>query len=562
VLVARNIRFGDSVRRDLLAGVDALADAVGVTLGPRGRNVVIEHRARGLPPVATKDGVTVARAIELSGRTQSVGVSLVQQMAATVAKEAGDGTTTSVVLTRRLAAETRKALAAGMNPRDLVAGMEKAARLVEADLARRARRCDDPRTLAHVATLCAGGDEQIGAIVAEALSRAGEGGVVDVELGAALRDEIDSLEGMRWEQGYRSPYFMTDSTRKIAELENPYVLIYDRVINDFSELVPALELVRRQKGALLIVAENIVEAALPGLLLNHIRKNLCSIAVKGPGFGDSRYEYLQDLAALTGGRAIMEACGEELSSVTIAHLGRARRVVVREDDTVVIGGAGDPAIIAERLASARQQAEWIAESDPSKGSPSGKRHDLENLEARIKSLSGQVVTIKAGGLSDILIKERMQRIENALASARAARSDGVVAGGGVGLFRARAALADVSGENLDQTHGIAIVRAALDEPIRRIAANAGRDANEFLFELKRSNDDFWGMDMRSGECGDLFAAGVIDPARVTRLALRNAVATAASLMTVECAVTNIPPRDPTFGFDPHLAAETREDPRS
>lgn len=560
--MARNIRFGDSVRRDLLAGVDALADAVGVTLGPRGRNVVIEHRAQGLPPVATKDGVTVARAIELAGRTQSVGVSLVRQMATTVAKEAGDGTTTSVVLTRRLAAETRKALAAGMNPRDLVAGMEKAARLVEADLARRARRCDDSRTLAHVATLSAGGDEQIGAIVAEALSRAGEGGVVDVELGAALRDEIDSLEGMRWEQGYRSPYFMTDSTRKIAELENPYVLIYDRVINDFSELVPALELVRRQKGALLIVAENIVEAALPGLLLNHIRKNLCSIAVKGPGFGDSRYEYLQDLAALTGGRAIMEACGEELSSVTMAHLGRARRVVVREDDTVVIGGAGDPVRIAERLASARREAEWITDGDPSKGSPSGKRHDLDNLDARIKALSGKVVTIKAGGLSDILIKERMQRIENALASARAARSDGVVAGGGVGLFRARAALADVSGENLDQTHGIAIVRAALDEPIRRIAANAGRDANEFLFELKRSNDDFWGMDMRSGECGDLFAAGVIDPARVTRLALRNAVATAASLMTVECAVTNIPPRDPTFGFDPHLAAETREDPRS
>jgi chaperonin GroEL len=355
---------------------------------------------------------------------------------------------------------------------------------------------------------------------------------------------------------------MTDSTRKIAELENPYVLIYDRVINDFSELVPALELVRRQNGALLIVAENIVEAALPGLLLNHIRKNLCSIAVKGPGFGDSRYEYLHDLAALTGGRAIMEACGEELSSVTMAHLGRARRVVVREDETVVIGGAGDPVRVAERLASARREAEWITDGDPSKGSPSGKRHDLENLDTRIKSLSGKVVTIKAGGLSDILIKERMQRIENALASARAARSDGVVAGGGVGLYRARAALADVSGENLDQTHGIAIVRAALDEPIRRIAANAGRDANEFLFELKRSNDDFWGMDMRSGECGDLFAAGVIDPARVTRLALRNAVATAASLMTVECAVTHIPPRDPTFGFDPHLAAETREDPRS
>jgi len=560
--VARNIRFGDPVRMKLLDGLDVLADAVGVTLGPCGRNVVIEHRASGLPPVATKDGATVAQAVETSGRTESVGISLVRQMATTVAKEAGDGTTTSVVLTRRVAAETRKALAAGMNPRDIALGMELAARAVEADLLRRARACDDPRSLAHVATLAAGGDEEIGALVAEALTLAGDGGVVDVELGNGVTDEIESVEGMRWEQGYRSPYFMTDSARKTAELESPYILIYDRVINDFAELVPALELVRHRGGSLLVVAENIAEEALPGLLLNHIRKNLCSIAVKGPGYGDSRYEYLLDLAALTGGRAIMEACGEDISNVTIEHLGRARRVVVREDDTLVIGGEGDPAVIAERLASARRQADWIIEGDASKGSPSGKRHELGNLQTRIKALSGRLATIRAGGLSDVVIKERMQRIENALNSARSARSDGVVAGGGVGLYRARAALAQLRGENPDQDHGVAIVRAALDEPIRRIAANAGIDADEFLFELRRSNDDFWGMDMRSGVCGDLFSAGVIDPVRVTRLVLRNAVATASSLMTVECAITHIPPSDPTFGFDPRLASETREDPRA
>lgn len=560
--MARNIRFGDPVRRDLLAGVNALADAVGVTLGPRGRNVVIEHRAAGLPPVATKDGVTVAQAIELSGRTESVGVSLVRQMATTVAKEAGDGTTTSVVLTRRIAAETRKALAAGLNPRDVVIGMEKAARAVEADLTNRARPCKDARALAHVATLAANGEESIGALVADALTQAGEGGVVDVELGSALHDEIDIAEGMRWEQGYRSPYFMTDSTRKVAELENPYVLIYDRVINDFAELVPALELVRKRNGSLLVVAENIVEEALPGLLLNHIRRNLCSIAVKGPGYGDSRYDYLLDLAALTGGRAIMEAFGEELSSLTIEHLGRARRVVVREDDTVVIGAGGDAAAIADRLAGAKRQADWIIDGDASKGSPTGKRHELGNLQDRIKALSGKVVTIKAGGLTDILIKERLQRIDNALNSARTARSDGVVAGGGVGLYRARAALADLHGDNLDQDYGVAIVRGALDEPIRRIAANAGVDANEFLFELRRSNDDFWGLNMRTGAYGDLYDAGVIDPVRVTRLALRNAVGTAASLMTVECAITHVPPSDPTFGFDARAAAETREDPRS
>lgn len=560
--MARNICFGDPVRMKLLDGVNVLADAVGVTLGPRGRNVVIEHRAAGLPPVATKDGATVAQAIELSGRTESLGVSLVRQMATTVAKEAGDGTTTSVVLTRRIAAEARKALAAGFNPRDLAIGMSQAARAVDADLASRARPCRDARSLAHVATLAAGGEDSIGAVVADALARAGEAGVVDVGLGAALHDEIEAVEGMRWEQGYRSPYFMTDSTRKIAELEDPYVLVYDRVISDFAELVPTLELVRRRKGSLLVVAENIADEALPGLLLNHIRKNLCSIAVRGPGYGDSRHDYLLDLAALTGGRAIMEAFGEDLSSVTIEHLGRARRVVASEDETVVVGAGGDTVAIAERLAAARLQADLIAEGDPSKGSPSGRRRELENLHARINALTGKVVTIKAGGLTDILIKERMQRIENALNSARAARSDGVVAGGGVGLYRARAALADLHGDNLDQSHGVGIVRDALDEPIRRIAANAGVDANEFLFELRRSDDDFWGMDMRNGTCGDLYAAGVIDPARVTRHAFRNAVATAASLMTVECAVTHIPPSDPTFGFDPRLAAETREDPRT
>lgn len=560
--MARNICFGDPVRMKLLDGVNVLADAVGVTLGPRGRNVVIEHRAAGLPPVATKDGATVAQAIELSGRTESLGVSLVRQMATTVAKEAGDGTTTSVVLTRRIAAEARKALAAGFNPRDLAIGMSQAARAVDADLASRARPCRDARSLAHVATLAAGGEDSIGAVVADALARAGEAGAVDVGLGAALHDEIEAVEGMRWEQGYRSPYFMTDSTRKIAELEDPYVLVYDRVISDFAELVPTLELVRRRKGSLLVVAESIADEALPGLLLNHIRKNLCSIAVRGPGYGDSRHDYLLDLAALTGGRAIMEAFGEDLSSVTIEHLGRARRVVASEDETVVVGAGGDTVAIAERLAAARRQAGLIAEGDPSKGSPSGKRRELENLHARINALTGKVVTIKAGGLTDIIIKERMQRIENALNSARAARSDGVVAGGGVGLYRARAALADLHGDNLDQNHGVDIVRDALDEPIRRIAANAGVDANEFLFELRRSDDDFWGMDMRNGTCGDLYAAGVIDPARVTRHAFRNAVATAASLMTVECAVTHIPPSDPTFGFDPHLAAETREDPRT
>jgi len=560
--MAKDIQFGDAVRRDILGGVRTLAESVGVTLGPRGRNVVIQHRADGLPPVATKDGATVAQAIELHGRRQNIGVSVVRSMATAVAKQAGDGSTTAVVLTRRLAEDTRKALAAGMNPRDIALGMEMAARFVDLDLVRRARPCQDRRSLMHVATLAANGDADIGALVADALEQAGEGGVVSTQLGSSVIDELESVEGMRWEQGYRSPYFTTDSKRQRAELENAHVLIYDRVINDFAELIPALEIVRKQGGSLLVVAENIAEEALPGLLLNHIRKNLCSVAVKGPGFGDSRFDYLLDLAALTGGRPIMEAFGEDLNSVTLAHLGKARRVMASEDETIVIGAGGDPAAIADRLASVRRQLEWIVNGDQSKGSPSGKRREIEKLEERINALSGRMVTIRVGGLSDVLIKEKLQRVENALSSARMAREQGVVAGGGVGFFCARACLDNLKTDNLDQAHGVAIVRNALDEPIRRIMANAGLDANEALFQLRRSTDDFWGLDVRNGVWGDLFEFGIIDPVAVMRLALRNAVSAATSLMTVECAVTIVPPNDPTFGFNGELAAATREDPRS
>jgi chaperonin GroEL len=560
--MAKDIQFGDDVRRDILAGVRTLADSVGVTLGPRGRNVIIEHRAHGLAPVATKDGVTVAQAIELSGKRESIGVSMVRTMATTVAREAGDGTTTAVVLTRRVADETRKAFASGMNARELSIGVDLATKAVDAALLRVARPCADRATLAHVATVASGGDTSIGEIVSDALEQAGPGGVVSAQLGGSVHDEIECVEGMRWEQGYRSPYFMTDSKRQVAELEDAHVLIYDRVINNFDELIPTLEIVRKIGGSLLVVAENFEEAALPGLLLNHIRKNLLSIAVKGPGFGDGRYDYLLDLAALTGARPIMESFGEDLSSVTAAHLGKARRVIASEDDTIVIGAGRDPDAIADRLARARRELEWIVSDDPSKGSPSGKRREIEKLKERISALTGKMVTIKVGGYSDVLIKERLQRVDNALNSARIAREQGVIAGGGAGLYRAKRALADLSGENLDQNHGIAIVRNALDEPVRRIAGNAGLDVNELLFELRRNDDDFFGYDVRLGAWGDMFEMGVIDPVGVTRLALRNAIGTATSLMTVECAITIVPPKDPTFGFSGEQAAATREDPRA
>lgn len=560
--MAKDIRFGDGARRDIFAGVQTLANSVGVTLGPRGRNVIIEHRADGLPPAATKDGVTVAQAIELPGRRESIGVSMVRAMATSVAREAGDGTTTAIVLARRVADDIRKALAAGLNPREVSLGVEMALRAVDAELQRMARPCEDRVTTARVATIASGGDEGIGAIVAAALQTAGVGGVVAAQLGEAIHDEIESVEGMRWEQGYRSPYFVTDSKRQVAELENAHVLIYDRVVNDFAELIPALEIVRERGGSLLVVAENFEEASLPGLLLNHIRQNLHSIAVRGPGFGDSRYDYLLDLAAITGARPIMESFGENLASVTPAHLGKARRVIASEDATVVIGEGADPAAVADRLARARRELDWIVNGDASKGSPSGKRREIEKLEERISSLTGKMVTIKVGGYTDVQIKERLQRVDNALSSARLAREEGVIAGGGVGLYRARRALDGLNAETLDQRHGIAIVQGALDEPLRRIATNAGLDAKEILFELRRADDDFFGFDYRAGAWGDLFEMGVVDPVAVTRFALRNAIATATSLMTVECAVTIIPPHDPTFGFSGEEAAATREDPRA
>ena len=442
--MARDIRFGNPVRQGLLDGVNVLADAVGVTLGPSGRNVMIEHRTGTLAPMATKDGATVAQSIELSGAMGNAGLMLVRQMATTVSKEAGDGTTTSIVLTRRLAQETHKALAAGMNPRDISLGMGLASRAVDVDLVRRARSCKDARALAHVATLAAGGDEGIGALVADALERAGEGGVVSVEMGSGGVDEIDIAEGMRWEQGYRSPYFMTDSTRKVAELENPYVLIYDRVINDLAELIPTLELVREQGGGLLVVAENIAEEALPGLLLDHQKKPLLHRRQRA-GLRRQSVRFPARPRRVDWWRAIMEAFGEDLGSVTLEHLGKARRVEVREDETVVIGGVGDPDTIADRLASVKQQADWIVSGDQSKGSPTGKRHELGKLNDQIAALSGKIVTIKVGGVTDIVIKERRQRMENALNSARMARDEGVVAGGGVGLYRSRAALTGLKG---------------------------------------------------------------------------------------------------------------------
>jgi chaperonin GroEL len=559
--VAKKLHYGNKGRLGMLAGVNLLADAVQVTLGPQGRNVVIQHRTDGVMPIFTRDGVTVARSVSSGVNVEDLGASMVRQVAAKVASEAGDGTTTAVVLTRRIAAEAVKVMGAGVDQKSLREGMEIAVRAVIDDLKARARKCEGREDIVHIGAMACNGDRAIAGMLADAVERVGHEGVISLELGTTCDDQLEFVEGARWEQGYPSRYFVTDRTREIAELENPYVLLYDRVIHRFEELIPILDQVKKAEGSLLIVAENVEEAALPGVLLNHIRRTLKAVVVKPPVFGDRRGDALADLAALLGGKAILEACGDDLARVKLCDLGRARRVVVGEDSTTVIGGAGDPEAIAQRRRVVRQEADRIRDGDPTRGSAVGKAHDLEGLEERIRRLSGQAAVVRVGGRNDLVIKERMQRFENALNAIRGAMSEGVLPGGGAGLLRARKALDRLPPQPFDVQCGVDVIRTAIGEPARLICLNAGEDPRHAAFRILESQDEFWGLDARRREFGDLRRLGVLDPLRVTRLALREAASAAASIMITECVVTRIPPEDPLYGYTPEWAAETREDPR-
>ena len=559
--MAKKFSFGGKGRLRMLAGIDLLADAVEITLGPNGRNVLIQHRTPGVMPIYTRDGVTVVRALEAGGKVQNAGVSMMRMMTARVASDAGDGTSTAIVLARFIAARAVKAMCAGVDPKALREGIETGVRTLAGALKKLARECSGRAAIAHIGAMASNGDEGIGRMLADAFERTGPDGVIVFELGTRLEDTIEFVEGAEWAQGYPSRYFVTDKNRETAELEEPYVLLYDRAIHRFDELLPVLDAVKRQNGSLLIIAEDIEEAALPGLLLNHIRCVLKAVAVKPPAFGNSRDGALADLAILLGGRAILEACGDDLSRVRLKDLGRAKRVVVHENHTVIAGGAGNKEAIQERIAMVRQLADAVRERDLSKGSIVGKAHDLEQLEDRIRRLSGVAAVIEVGGVSDLAIKERMQRFGNALNSIRGAMSEGVLPGGGVGLLRARGALAALPRASLDVQCGIDIVFNAAGEPARLIGGNAGEDGGETARRILAHADEFWGFDARRGVFGNLYELGVLDSARVIRIALRQAAATASALMTAECVITQIPPKDPLYGYTPEWAAATREDPR-
>jgi len=560
--MAQEIVYGSRARSRIMGGIDKLADTVSITMGPRGRNVLIEHRTSGLLPLLTRDGMTVIEYLLFGDRIEDLGIHLIRQMAREMSKSVGDGTSTTVALMRCIAREATRGMAAGLNSRDLRIGINLAVQAVIADLTNMARPCRDEGSIKRIAALAAHDAEEIGDLISNAIGEAGASGTVVIELGNGRDDEIEVVNGMKWEQGYRSPYFITDRDRSVAEIADPLVLIYDRRIEEFSELIPVLELARQRQRGLLIVAEDFAEAALPGILLNHIRGNLHAIAVRSPGHGDKRYERLIDLAVMTGGKAILEVEGSSLASVTLDDLGSAAKVTVTEDFTTLVGGGGDPAFIADRIASVRHQIEQRRDADPTRGSPKGALAEMETLKERLGSLIGRVANVKVGGGSDVEIKERLQRAENAYNSAMAAMAEGVVPGGGVALARCTRALDRCRGENISQDRGIAIIKTALREPISRISANAGYNPAEVFFNVTRSTNPDWCFDARTGEYGDAYELGVIDPVRVTRLAVLKAASTASMLLTTDCVVADIKPDDPTFGYTPEWAAATREDPRA
>ncbi|ODS00100.1 molecular chaperone GroEL [Methyloceanibacter methanicus] len=554
------IRYGDAARHGILGGINLLADAVQVTLGPRGRNVVIEHRTAGIPPIITKDGVTVARSIDVTDRFAHTGINLFKQIASAVSQECGDGTTTTIVLARYIARRVLQAMASGLDPNGLIMGMELACQASVDDLRRRARDCGDEQSIIQIGTTASNGDVEIAKLLASCIDRVGNDGVVSIKPGVGIGDTVEFQEGAQWEQGWMSPYFCTDSDRQLAELDEPYILLYDRPIKAFEELLTILDEVRAVGGSLLIVAEDVEHPALTGLLLNHIRCVLKAVAVKPPAYGDRRKETLADLACLLGGRAILEENGDTLEAVKLSDLGRAKGVQVSEHAVTVFGGGGEPSDVTARLEGLNEELSSHRNADKTKGSATGRLHEIEELEERIANLSNVAASIEVGGNTDLEIKERMQRIENAKSSVFAALAEGAVPGGGAGLLRCRKALKSLSATDLAIRHGIEIVSEAVGEPLRLISKNAGEDPYFVTSRILTSEDEAFGFDAFTCEFGDLFELGVVDPVKIVCLALQNAVAAASRLMTTECVVATVP-EDLWAGYSGEWAAATREDPR-
>ncbi len=528
-MAAKDVRFGDDARSRMLRGVNILANAVKVTLGPKGRNAVLD-KSFGAPTV-TKDGVSVAKEIELKDKFENMGAQMVKEVASNTSDEAGDGTTTATVLAQAIVREGLKAVAAGANPMDIKRGIDKAVETCTEELKKLSKPCKDQKAIAQVGTISANSDESIGKTIADAMEKVGKEGVITVEEGSGLQNELDVVEGMQFDRGYLSPYFINSQASQAAELENPYVLLYDKKVSNVREMLPLLESIAKAGRPLLVIAEDVEGEALATLVVNTIRGIVKVAAVKAPGFGDRRKAMLQDIAVLTGGTVIAEEVGLTLEKATLADMGQAKKIVVEKENTTIIDGHGKAGEIKARIAQIKQQIEE-ATSD----------YDKEKLQERMAKLSGGVAVIKVGAATEIEMKEKKARVEDALHATRAAVEEGVVPGGGVALIRAQRALEKLEGRNEDQAIGIKILSRSIEEPLRQIVANAGEDAAVVLAEVKKGKGTF-GYNAATGAYGDMLDMGILDPTKVTRLALQNAASVAGLLLTTEVMVAESPKDD-------------------
>ena len=528
-MAAKDVVFGDSARAKMVEGVNILANAVKVTLGPKGRNVVLERSFGG--PTVTKDGVSVAKEIELEDKLQNMGAQMVKEVASKTSDNAGDGTTTATVLAQSIVREGMKYVASGMNPMDLKRGIDKAVLAAVEELKKISKPCTTNKEIAQVGSISANSDTSIGDRIAEAMDKVGKEGVITVEDGKSLADELEVVEGMQFDRGYLSPYFINNPDKQVAVLENPFVLLHDKKVSNIRDLLPVLEQVAKAGRPLLIIAEDVEGEALATLVVNNIRGILKTVAVKAPGFGDRRKAMLEDIAILTGGQVIAEETGLSLEKATLQELGQAKRIEVGKENTTIIDGAGDSGAIEARVKQIRTQIEE-ATSD----------YDREKLQERVAKLAGGVAVIKVGAATEVEMKEKKARVEDALHATRAAVEEGIVPGGGVALIRARAAIAGVKGHNADQDAGIKIVLRAMEEPLRQIVQNGGEEASVVVAAVANGKGNY-GYNAATGEYGDLVEAGVVDPTKVTRTALQNAASVAGLLLTTDAAVAELPKKD-------------------
>ena len=532
-MAAKDVRFSADARARMLRGVDILADAVKVTLGPKGRNVVID-KAFGAPRI-TKDGVTVAKEIELSDKFENMGAQMVKEVAVKTGDLAGDGTTTATVLAQAIVREGSKAVAAGMNPMDLKRGIDMAVERVVEDLQKRSKPVKDHKEVAQVGTVSANGDREIGDMIAKAMEKVGKEGVITVEEAKSLETELDVVEGMQFDRGYLSPYFITNADKMICELENPFILIHEKKLSGLQALLPVLESVVQSGKPLLIIAEEVEGEALATLVVNKLRGGLKVAAVKAPGFGDRRKAMLEDIATLTAGQVISEELGIKLESVTLDMLGRAKKVVLEKENTTIVDGAGKKADIQARCTQIRAQIEETT-SD----------YDREKLQERLAKLAGGVAVIRVGGATEVEVKERKDRVDDAMHATKAAVEEGILPGGGTALLGAVKSLKSLKSANDDQNRGIAIVRQALEAPARQISENAGVDGSVIVGKILEQDDSNFGYDAQAGKYTDMVKAGIIDPTKVVRLALQDAASVAALLITTEAMIAERPEKKPAM----------------